>query len=190
MGLNRIVNPTSEPVTVAEMRDQVNITFTADDNRLALYIASARRTAENILGRALITQTWELTLDAFPEAIRLDYPPIIAVTSLKYLESTAGALTTLDPACYVVDTKSHPGWIMPAYGYTWPSTYDTINAVIVTYNAGYGSASAVPENVKHWICVRAADAYANREVLVPGRMLTAVPYLDGLLDECRVMQVA
>ena len=184
MALNRTVEPASEPITLAEAKAQCRITFTNDDALITTYIASARDAAENLLNRSLLPQTWELTLDEFPEAIRLDYPPITAVSSVQYLEATAGVLTTLSPSSYTVDSKSAPGWIVPAYGYTWPDTLQAINAVTVTYTAGYANAEAVPAVIKHWMLAHIAMSDANAELTAQGAGIKIItnPYLDRLLD--------
>ena len=89
---------------------------------LTALISTAREQAEHELGRALITQTWRLTVDAFPcVELELGKPDVQGITSVVYTD-TAGADQTLDSAAYVLDTSVSPGWLLPAYGYTWPST--------------------------------------------------------------------
>jgi uncharacterized phiE125 gp8 family phage protein len=60
---------------------------------------------------------------------------------------------------------------------------DAANAVTVTYTAGYGSASDVPQAIKHWIMMTVASMYENRESSAPGAAATQMlPFVDGLLD--------
>ena len=84
----------------------------------------------------------------------------------------------------VFDSKSAPGWIVPAYGYTWPDTLQAINAVTVTYTAGYANAAAVPAVIKHWMLAHIAMSDANAELTAQGAGIKIItnPYLDRLLD--------
>jgi len=72
--------PTVEPLSLLEVKDHLRLD--PDDNiedaLLNAFITAARQDCEAFQGRAYITQTWELWLDAFPgEAfIRLDKPPL------------------------------------------------------------------------------------------------------------------
>lgn len=190
MALRLITAPATEPVTLAEAKLFGRMTSDpTDDAVTTALIVSARMAAEQELGRALITQTWVKTLDTFPDAIRLDWPPIISVDHVKYLESSAGTLTTLSSASYVVDDQSEPGYIVPAYGYDWPDTYDEINAVEVQYQCGYGAASDVPESIKTWIKCMVCHYYENREaasLTLSGQQMVALPFLGGLLDPFRI----
>ena len=192
MALLRTVDATTEPLTTAEAKTHLRVTISADDAYIDALVKACRQTAEKELRRSLITQTWERTLDAFPTTanaeIRLDMPPVIAITSVKYLESVAGTLLTLNATSYTLDSKSEPGWLVPAYGYVWPDTYATINAVTVTYTAGYGAAAAdVPQAIKQWILVHVGHYYENREATMPGVSITPLPFVGGLLDGYRVV---
>ena len=117
---------------------------------------------ESFQGRAYVTQTWDLYSDAFPGGcIRLPLPSLQAVTFIKYKDS-AGVLQTLTASDYVVDAYSEPGLIFLAYGKSWPSTYPKANAVQIRFVAGYGAASAVPQETKHAVLLKAADLYEHR----------------------------
>lgn len=186
MALRRTTDAATEPVTTAEAKAHLRVTTSTDDTLIDSLVKAARQMAENELGRALITQTWTRTLDEFPDAIRLYYPPIISVTSLKYYD-TAGVQQTLDPSLYSVDLKSEPGYVVPAYNTCWPATLCTINAVECVYTAGYGAAAAVPQSIKNWMLLQVGHLYENREASMPGITITPMPFIGGLLDQYRVM---
>ncbi|WP_047258057.1 head-tail connector protein [Chromobacterium subtsugae] len=50
------------------------------------------------------------------------------------------------------------------------------------------TAADVPESVRHWVLLRVATAYAQREAVAAGQPLQAMPrtFVDGLLDPWRV----
>lgn len=191
MTLKLITGPATEPVTLAEARAQCRVDpdDTSEDSLLESLIAAAREQAEHILGRALITQTWERVIDAFPPVeIELGMPPVLTVESVKYLDE-GGDLQTIDSANYVLDNDDNAqGWVLPVADYDWPDTYDGANAVRVRFTCGYGTASDVPASVKHWMLVRVASLYKHREE-TSGQAVNAIPesLTERLLDRFRVM---
>src|SRR5690606_14420890 len=138
---------------------------TDEDTLITGLIAAARETVETFAGRALITQTWELVLDDWPDSdtIKLPRPPLQSVTSVTYVDE-AGVSHTLSSASYIVDTDSEPGRLVLKAGESWPSeTLQAANGVRVRYAAGYGAAAAVPEKFKLAVKLLAVHWYENRE---------------------------
>ena len=186
----RTVSPTVEPVTLAEAKTHLRITSTDDDTWITAAITAAREDAEAMTRRALITQTWALALDEFPDAIQLSPARVLGISSVTYYDED-GVQQTLAGTSYDLDNYSEPAWLVPAAGYSWPSTLEKVNCVIVTYTCGYGaSAASVPEPYKMWIKMRVAAMNENREQLAAGDAPEAVTALDGLLDRFRVMVAA
>jgi uncharacterized phiE125 gp8 family phage protein len=188
MALTKITDATVEPVTVDDVKAQLRIDSTAEDAYLAALITVARTAAEDRLQRTLLATTWRLLIDAFPDAIRLPMPRVQSVASVQYVDPD-GALQTLAPALYSVDSASEPGWIVPAWDQDWPETRAQINAVSVVYTAGYGSdRSLVPAPVRQWILLAVGEMYRARE---RGAEKPMVPhqFVDGLLDTYRVLHV-
>lgn len=190
MSLKLVVAPGSEPVSLAEVKAQCRVDVADDDALLGMLIMAAREMAEHNTGRALITQTWELVVDAFPAAFVLRKSPIASVVSVKYID-TAGTEQTLDLADTLLDKDSEPGYLVPAYGKGWPATQSVPNAVRVRYTAGYGEAADVPSSIKHWMLLAIGTWYAQRETLVPGSVYNPPrAFWDGLLDPYRLYEIA
>jgi len=143
MSLTRTVDPTSEPLTVEEVKDHLRIDGNDSDAELSNLIKEARDYVEGVTGRALITQTYELKMDDLSLNIKVPRPPLQSVTSISY-QDTDDASQTLGAANYTVDTSSHPGRIVQSATGTYPDTYNDIDAVTITYVAGYGDADDVP----------------------------------------------
>ncbi len=148
--LTRTVDPTFEAVTLSEIKDHLRITDDDSDVTLANLIIEGREWVEGVTGRSLTTQTYEMRMDVLDEEIKVPRPPLQSVTSIQY-QDTSDATQTLASTEYTVDTKSHPGRINQAYGKTYPDTYDDLNAVTVTFVAGYGNPEDVPESLKRAI---------------------------------------
>lgn len=166
MALTLVTPPGAEPVSLAEAKEHLRITSAREDNLITTYLKAARQYIDGkdgVLNRALITQTWDWTLDAFPkncgESLRVPLPPLQSVTSIKYLDTqTPPVEQTWASTDYTVDAKTEPAWIAPAIGKVYPSTASVFNAITVRFVAGYGTlATDVPEPMR--LAIKAAVAY-------------------------------
>lgn len=183
MSYTLIAGPTEEPVTEALLREHATIDAAVPSALLELYIAAARSSAEFLTGRALLPQTWEATFDAFPKdggALRLARPPVLSVAFVKYYDA-AGVLQTLNPAAYLLDERTEPGYVLPVGMDEWPETEDRVNAVVVRFQCGYPTAAAVRPDVRNWILIRAATAVDNRESVDRSGRLQELRFVDSLL---------
>lgn len=188
MSLRRIVDATVEPLTLAEAKAHLRYVTADNDAYITEMITETRRTCEDRIQRTLLQTDWLLTLDAFPCAIPLRMPPVMSVVSVQYVDVN-GATQLLGGTEYQVDTESEPGWIVPAFGKTWPTTREQINSVSVTYRCGYGvSANLVPGPIRRWIKLAMGTMDVNRESELIGRSLVTVPlgFCDHLLDTYRM----
>lgn len=183
---------TTEPVSLIEAASNCRIDPEdrgADD--LLAYITAARSLVEVHTNRFIVPTTVRLSLDRFPgsyfqawqlthryewdavQSVRHDTaqnhrtiflpgPPLVAVSSVTYVNQ-AGAPTTLDPSLYIVDADSEPGRLTSAYNTDWPATRDQVNAVLVTYTAGYATPDTTPGPLKQAIKMLASYWFNNRE---------------------------
>ena len=176
-GLRTVTPPTAEPVTLAEARAHACIDTTTDDAGIAARILAARQYVESVTGRALLTQTLELSLDDFPcdGLIELPRTPVASIVSVAYLDS-AGASQTVSASDYVLDANSLPPRLVPAYGKSWPSTRGTVGNVKVQFVAGE---TAAPRPIVQAILLLVADWNENRE------KPDANPAVDALLAPYR-----
>lgn len=184
-----ITAPTSEPVTLADAKAQCRVDdeFTDDDDYLTTAIITARDVVERQTGRFLIDQEVEVYLEKFPSdsrRIEIPKPPLSAVNSLKYYD-TSDSLITLSSSSYRVSLVSEPGFIELKDDNYWPDTESRFDAVIVNYQAGYANAAAVPKTIRHAILMMIADLYSRRDATTEMR-----PYLQRaaelLLNSSRV----
>jgi uncharacterized phiE125 gp8 family phage protein len=188
MSLKRITAPAETPVDLTTAKAHVRVIGTAQDALLTLYLEAATGNLDGkdgVLGRALVTQTWEYALDSFPsEEIRIPLPPLQSVTSIKYLD-TDGVEQTLDSARYLVDTSGEPGWVVvDADG--WPDTYDSANAVKIRFVCGYGAGTAVPASLKAAVLLHTGDLFENRQIGVEKQVFENAAY-DRLVWPYRII---
>lgn len=155
--------PAGYPVTVAEVKAQLDIQSDDFDARLAGLIATATEDVEAFLGRALITRQYHAYLDRWPHAregggdmggwpaavgdtgrgwlgrwIELPMPPLISVDYVRTYDDSDVA-TTMDPATYYVDTASQIGRLVLRDGQQWPNPTRVANGIEIAWTAGVGA---------------------------------------------------
>lgn len=163
MAWTQTVTPTSEPLNLDEVKEQCGIRGDDLNTWFGNAIVAAREKAEADSGLQLITATWTLTLDYnFPLGeILLDKPPIGSVSSVQYVDEN-GTTQTWAASKYTVSKGHVKTRIVPAWSETWPTTRLVVDAVTVTFTAGYGTATAVPEILKHGMRLLVGHWFDNR----------------------------
>lgn len=165
--LRRTAATAAEPVTLTEAKAHCRVDSTADDTLLTNLITAARELVEDYIDRSLVTQRLVMTLDQFPPEIELPRPPMsgsgtTTAVTVTYTLNQTGQTATLSTSEYRVDRDSTPGVIRNLYGQTWPSNLDDPNSITVTWWAGYGSASDVPQRVKSAMLMTVLELYEKR----------------------------
>lgn len=139
VALRLIAPPAAYVLSAYELKQHARIDFDDEDLLVSGYLQQAHEWLEEVSGRAIVTQTWEYSLDCFPgpyETIEIPKPPLQQVLSLQYVDDQ-GTTQTLATSKYQVDTSSEPGRIKPAYGECWPWTLPgRLNAVTIQFVAG------------------------------------------------------
>jgi hypothetical protein len=184
MSLTLNTAPTTEPVSVAELKLAARIDSSDEDPLLSGYISAARQQAEEYTRRAFITQRWKLTLDLpnsqfanvcdegvyhlpitalsepLPRVLRLPKPALLSVISITtYDLDNVG--TVFSSSNYGVDTAG--GRIFLNQDAYWPSNMRNIAAVEIIFSAGYGdSAGSVPAAIRNAIMMAAQRMYDSR----------------------------
>ncbi len=196
----RTVAPAVLAVTLADAK--ANLRVDADrtdmDDLITSWIRGVVSKAEHAIGQRLMTQTWQVRLDAFPgasfwrlgdacagslaQAIGLPHP-VISVSSVKYLDPD-GVEQTLAPAGYKLVRRNYESFLVPARGGNWPATAGELDSVVSTVVCGYGADPALtPENVRLFILAKLVEQFDPATRLERDTVQSA--YLDGLLDACR-----
>jgi uncharacterized phiE125 gp8 family phage protein len=165
--LKRTTAPVVEPVTLAEAKSHCRVDTSVDDTLIVGYIATARELVEDYLDRSLVTQQYVMRLDAFPTEIELPRPPMVAsgtatAVSITFTTGDTGGTATLSTTQYRVDRDATPGVIRNLYGGSWPSHLLDQNSVTVTWWAGYGDATSVPQRVKSAMLMTILELYDKR----------------------------
>ena len=162
------------PVSRDEAKAHCRIDHNDDDSYIddLIEMAAARLDgADGILGRALITQTWSLTVDCFPsvaEGLRLPLGPVQSISEVTYVDPD-GVTQTLSSSVYELRQWNDTGYLALKYGQSWPSVRRHPGAVMIEFVAGYGDASSdVPGPIRNALLQIIASAYEHREELIVG----------------------
>lgn len=163
------------------------------DTHLANGIAIATKTAEIHQDRQLLTQTWDIHLDAWPsgDAIPLPLAPLQSITSVKYTDSD-GVETEFDAANYSADTVSIRPRLVLNYGKSWPTaTLRTLHPIVIRVVAGYTDPVTVPWTTKAGMQLLIADLYEHREDIVTGTIVSKMDRnAEHMLDMDAIKEVA
>ena len=182
MALSAGAAPAVEPVTLAELKRALRVTWAEEDGHLALALAAARDYDELETGRRLITRTQTLRLAGFPAGpIVLPWAPCAGVTSISYLD-TAGDAQAWAATEYVVTAPTGDlawlGSVQPVVSGSYPTTYGGPASVTVEYTAGYGAAASdVPVGLRMAVMAAASQWYDDRSGVSVRRPPQADPYI-------------
>lgn len=164
--------PEDTPVSLAEVKSHLRIDHDEDDTILALYLQAAVSRLDGytgILGRALMSQTWRVTIgyDGRPSSSQLVYlpvAPVSALTSIKYYDDS-NQLVTADNADFEFVNDTSDAWVRPANDDVWMTPYDRPDALQIDYVTGYGAAEDVPAPLKAAVLLMTGDLYEHRETV-------------------------
>lgn len=188
--------PASEPVTLAEAKAQLRLEHSYDDTFVTTLLTVARQWVEEYCRRGLVTQTWDLILDGFPDTddtledggTELPFGALASITSVTYYDA-ANASQTLAASYYAADTTTTPGRIRLKPDQEWPDTYARYDAVTVRYVVGTAAAS-VPKPIHQAMLLLISQLYEHRTPVVTGTITAKVDLtLEALLSPYRLVRL-
>jgi uncharacterized phiE125 gp8 family phage protein len=109
---------------------------------------------DGILGRALLTQSWQWTTP-IPENGRL----VVPLAPLQSIDAFSVDGTTLDPADYGITDANHGILTVAA---AW-----RCRDAVIDFTAGYGNANAVPLTIGQAMLLLVGHWYESREEFAP-----------------------
>lgn len=171
---NKALNP---PISLDQVKKHARAYYSYDDDLFTQCLYSSWQKCEQLCQKTFCTTTYTLTLDAFPiysasqyygapftalqlwftnksvwplfnQAIVLPKPPVQSISSIVYVDSVTGTLTTLASANYLF-VGDQPARVTPAYGLAWPIARFQPGAVQIQFVAGYGDPGVTPDPVNN-----------------------------------------
>lgn len=207
MSLSLVAGPSSDAISLATAKAHLRLAqdWTDEDGLIGdILIPAVIERCEASTRRQLVTATWAVRLDAFPGGwlagavgwrpwfgmdptrgyfLDVPKPPLQSVVSVTYVD-TAGVTQTWDPSNYLVDAPAGPrcarGRLAPKFGIVWPFTQMQINAMTLTFMAGYGAdEDAVPALLKAGMLMDLGTLYEHREAVLADNRAAAIEIPSG-----------
>lgn len=153
--VTQTVAPTSAILTPAEVKLHLNITHDDEDALIVRLIdaATAMIDGPTGIGRAMITQTYRLSLDHLPRLLSLPVNPVRSVTGIVINGHP------LDAELYSLNVDIDPATVFSSF----TACFTDPSAVKVTFVAGYGDdASDVPADLRQAALLIIGHLYENR----------------------------
>jgi uncharacterized phiE125 gp8 family phage protein len=172
--------PAVDPVSLAETKAFLRVDLHDEDMLIAGLVTAARVHLETRLGRALVTQGWQLWLDRpqLAAVVPLPLAPVQAVTAVTALDDE-GAEVAVDPGSYALDPVSEPARLI--FGRGVPSVRRH-NGLRIDFTAGYGASPAdVPQPLRQAIQLLVAHWYEEREPVAAGANAGELPHMVSAL---------
>jgi uncharacterized phiE125 gp8 family phage protein len=182
-----LTGPAVEPVSLDEAKAFLRIEHDDDDDVITALIAGARLYAEAQTRRALITQSWRLTRDAWPQTGRIAVrpAPLQSLDAVRVHDGGSEAIE-LDVAGFFPDVAGSElvfaPWAMPQPG--------RAAGIELDVTLGYGDAAIdVPEPLRQAIRLLVGHWYENRGVVTPGTTSTLPATVPALLAPYRMVSL-
>lgn len=190
MKLQRSTAPVIEPVDLIQAKLHLRVEGSADDDAIDAMLVTAREHVEDITRRALLTQTWDYSLDGWPwcHAITLPLGNLQSVTSVKW-KDTAGTETTLTLTTdYLVETNGDQcGRLVLPYGKPWPNgTLYPSNPITIRFLCGWTTPALVPSKIRSAILLLVAKLYESRGEDTVGQTVVEDKTVSRLLESARL----
>ena len=164
--LNKITQPSSEPVTLAEAQLHLRLDTAGsppshpDDSLVRVLISAARENAENYTGVTIAQAQYEVLGDVVSNEMSLQTHPVTSISTVTY-EDSDGVTQTIAASDYYVDNFARPARLI--FKKNAPARPTTVR-----FTAGYTDGNSpnpypCPAGVKAAIMIMLSNLYENRE---------------------------
>ena len=104
-----------------------------------------------------------------------------SVSNVKYYDDSDNE-STFAASKYYLDNFADPAKFVLRNGESYPTGLRVANSIIITYVAGYGGASDVPDDIKHACLIYTAYLFEHRGDLMDGKKVNAPTSATRLLN--------
>jgi uncharacterized phiE125 gp8 family phage protein len=189
MSATLLTGPLGEPLSLTDAKAFLRVEHDDDDSVIAALISSARNHVEALTRCGLITQTWRVVLDRWPEPGRIKprLGPLQSLAAARIYNDT-NAATDIDADLFVVDAAAGviaaPGWSLPVPG-------RAVAGIELDIVIGFGSAASdVPQVLLQAIRMLVSHWYENRGLVSIGQTIAMMPAsVNAMIASYRVMSL-
>ena len=175
MELELVTPPTTEPLSLAEAKAHAVIPedLIDDDVLLGTYLTAAREYCEQFTSRVFAEATYRQIYTGFPGAVLCAYrAPVASWGAFEYLGLDGTTWTPVESSLYYASTAS--ARIVLNNGLSWPTPFDRVENVRVTYTAA--PSAAVPQSVLQAIRLLFTEFCAHREASMTTASVLEAPF--------------
>lgn len=170
-----VAGPQAKPVTLLEAKQHLRVDHEDDDTLIESLIGAVVDHLDGwsgILGRCLMSQSWQQDFDGIAHLLRL---PMLALslTSVTYIAAD-GETVTIPEGDAMLYHDALGSFVDVLRNKGLPALADVVAPVRVTAVYGYGAADKVPPAIKAAMLLMIGDLYANRETAAAGNV-TEIP---------------
>lgn len=183
-----VTAPAAEPLSLADAKTFLRVEHGDDDAIIASLVAAARNHVEALTRCALITQTWRLVLDRWPDGGRIvpRIGPLRSLTAVRVFNA-AGDASEIDPEIFVIDVAAGalaaPAWSLPLPG-------RSVAGIELDIEVGYGAAGDVPQRLLQAIRMMVVHWYENRGLIAIGGSVAMMPAsVNAMIASHRVLSL-
>ncbi|EGP07787.1 hypothetical protein CSIRO_2382 [Bradyrhizobiaceae bacterium SG-6C] len=183
-----VTAPAAEPLSLADAKAFLRVEHGDDDAIITALISAARHHVEALTRCALITQTWRLVLDRWPDGGRIvpRIGPLRALAAV-HVFNASGEASEIDPEIFAADRAAGalaaPSWSLPVPG-------RSTAGIELDIEVGYGAASDVPQRLLQAIRMLVAHWYENRGLIAIGSSVAMMPAsVNAMIASHRVLSL-
>lgn len=160
----RTVAPAIGPITLDEARINLEVEAGDQDAAIQRMLDSAVAIASDLMGRAIMTQTWELIVDSWDDLCKIPMGQTQNIASLEYRDAD-GNTQIVGPEFYElsgVGTDDAMIVFPSDKNFDSPSLYD-VDPIALTWVCGWKTAPEVPKGITSAIHLMVRDEFDSTE---------------------------
>lgn len=169
-----ITPPAELPVTLAEAKSQCRVETddTDEDDTITSFLGAAVAHLDGyrgVLGRCIVTQSWRQDFTDWSRCLRLPFPDVTDASVTYYGADNIEQTMAVENFELLTDARGSFLRILDSVALPALSS-DRARPISASFDAGFGAASAVPEDLKTLIRQMVAHWFIYREAVVDRSM--------------------